>query len=153
LQSHIKAIHTIEGELTEAFAPLSVSLTLEDEIDISRGDLLAKSDDLPHVKNEFAAMICWFGEKKLIPRGKYYLRHTTRETQALVMAIDFKVNIETLERDTEDAEFHFNDIGQIRLRVAQPLAFDEYGRNRQTGSFILVDAGTNETVAAGMIVG
>ncbi len=151
--SVIKSIHTADGDLEEAFVPLSVALTLEDEIDISRGDMLVSSDNPPQHASEISAIICWFSEKKLLPRGKYYLRHTTREVQALVTALDYKVNINTLERLDEDVNFSFNDIGRIRIRTSAPLFFDAYGRNRQTGSFILIDAGTNETVAAGMIDG
>jgi sulfate adenylyltransferase large subunit len=149
--SKIKGIHTYDGDLESAFAPLSVSITLEDEIDISRGDMLVPTDSHPKVGQEITAMICWFSEKKLIPRGKYYLRHTTREVQALVTGIDFKVDINTLEQLEEDIEFVFNDIGRIKLRTSAPLFYDDYRRNRQTGSFVLIDAGTNETVAAGMI--
>ena len=150
-ESRVKAIHTYEGDLEEAFAPLSVSLLLEDEIDISRGDMIVASDDLPQHEQELTATICWFSEKKLVPRGKYYLRHTTREVQAIVSALNFKVDINTLERDEDTANFSLNDIGGIRVRTSAPLFFDPYKRNRITGSFILIDAGTNETVAAGMI--
>jgi sulfate adenylyltransferase subunit 1 len=151
LNTKVKAVHTAEGDVSEAFAPLSVSLTLEDEIDISRGDMIVAADNVPHVGQEVEAMICWFSEKKLAPRGKYYLRHTTREVQALVSGIDYKVNINTLERDETSTSFDLNDIGRIKLRTSAPLFFDAYKRNRTTGSFILIDAGTNETVAAGMI--
>ncbi|RYX86506.1 sulfate adenylyltransferase subunit CysN [bacterium] len=150
-ESTIKAIHTYEGDLEEAFAPLSVSISLEDEIDISRGDMIVATDDLPRHEQELNATICWFSEKKLIPRGKYYLRHTTREVQAIVSALNYKVDINTLERDEDTANFAQNDIGQIHIRTSAPLFFDAYTRNRATGSFILIDAGTNETVAAGMI--
>lgn len=151
LTTRVKGVHTADGDLGEAFAPLSVSLTLEDEIDISRGDMIVARDNAPHVGQEVEAMICWFSEKKLVPRGKYYLRHTTRDVQALVSSIDYKVNINTLERNEDDVSFEFNDIGRIRLRTSSPLFFDAYKHNRTTGSFILIDAGTNETVAAGMI--
>ncbi len=150
-ESTIKAIHTIEGDLDAAFAPLSVSISLQDEIDISRGDMIVSSDDMPRHEQELNATICWFSEKKLIPRGKYYLRHTTREVQAIVTALNYKVDINTLERDEDSANFSLNDIGQIHIRTSAPLFFDVYTRNRITGSFILIDAGTNETVAAGMI--
>ena len=152
LHSTVKAIHTFDGDLEEAFAPLSVSLLLEDEIDISRGDMLSSSAELPHHSQEIEAMVCWFSEKKLVPRGKYYLRHTTREVQAIISGVDFKVNINTGEEGTEDVALGLNDIGRVRLRTAQPLFFDSYQTNRTTGSFILIDVGTNETVAAGMIV-
>ncbi len=153
LHSKIKAIHSIEGDLSEAFPPLSVAITLENEIDISRGDMIVKSENEPQHAQEVSAMICWFSEKKLLPRGKYYLRHTTREVQAIVTALDYKVNINTLELHDEDVNFSFNDIGRIKIRTSAPLFFDAYSRNRQTGSFILIDLGTNETVAAGMIEG
>ena len=151
LSTRVKTIHTAEGDLDEAFAPLSVSLTIEDEIDISRGDMIVPSDNLPQHSSEFHAMICWFSPKKLIPKGKYHLRHTTRDVQAMVAGIDYKVDINTLEELDNDAQFILNDIGKIRVRTAAPLFFDSYERNRDTGSFILIDAGTNETVAAGMI--
>ena len=151
LNTRVKTIHTSEGDLDEAFAPLSVSLTLEDEIDISRGDMIVPSDNLPQHSSEFHAMICWFSPKHLIPKGKYFLRHTTRDVQAMIAGIDYKVDINTLEEEDNDAKFVLNDIGKIRIRTASPLFFDSYERNRNTGSFILIDAGTNETVAAGMI--
>ena len=151
LNTHIKTIHTAEGDLDEAFAPLSVSLTLEDEIDISRGEMIVPSDNLPQHDSEFHAMICWFSPKKLIPKGKYHLRHTTRDVQAMIAGIDYKMDINTLEELDNDAQFALNDIGKIRIRTASPLFFDSYERNREIGSFILIDAGTNETVAAGMI--
>ena len=151
LSTRVKTVHSADGDLDEAFAPLSVSLTLEDEIDISRGDMIVPSDNLPQHEKEFHAMICWFSPKKLIPKGKYHLRHTTRDVQAMVAGIDYKVDINTLEEMDNDAQFVLNDIGKIRVRTADPLFFDSYERNRDTGSFILIDAGTNETVAAGMI--
>ena len=153
LRTQVKAIHTLEGDLQQAFAPMSVSLTLEDEIDISRGDMIVASDNQPAHAPEITAMICWFSAKKLLPRGKYFLRHTTREVQAIVTSLDFKVDINTLEQRDEDVDFKFNDIGRIKIRTSAPLFFDAYARNRQTGSFILIDPGTSETVAAGMIEG
>ena len=152
LSSKIKSIHTYEGDLEEAGAPLSVSLTLEDEIDISRGDMISATNDQPYVAQELEANICWFSAKKLVPRGKYFLRHTTREVQALVTDIIHKVDIRTLETNPDDVEFVFNDIGRISIRTSSPLTFDLYKTNRETGSFVLIDPGTNETVAAGMIV-
>jgi len=150
--TRVRAIHGCESELTEAFAPLSVSMTLEDDIDISRGDMLVKKNNPPRSGQDLEAMICWFSsEKKLIPRGKYVLRHTTREVQALVSEVKYKVNINTLHKITDDLEFSMNDIGRISLRTSAPLFFDDYRRNRITGSFILIDAQSNETVAAGMI--
>ena len=148
----VKAIHSYESELTEAFAPLSVTLTLEDDIDVSRGDMLVKKNNPPRSGQDLEAMMCWFSsEKKLVPRGKYILRHTTREVQAFVSEVKYKVNINSLHKVEDDREFTMNDIGRISIRTSAPLFFDDYRRNRITGSFILIEPQTNETVAAGMI--
>ena len=150
--TRVRAIHFDEKEIGEAFAPQSVTITLEDDIDISRGDMLAKKNSPPKSGQDMEAMICWFSSaKKLQNRGKYLLRHTTREVQALVSEVKYKVNINTLHKISDDLELGMNDIGRISLRTSAPLFFDEYRRNRITGSFILVDPQTNETVAAGMI--
>lgn len=148
----IRAVHAYDQQLSEAFAPLSVTMTLEDDIDISRGDMLVKKNNPPRCGQDLEAMICWFSsEKSLLPRGKYILRHTTREVQALVSEVKYKVNINTLHKVEDDREFTMNDIGRISIRTSAPLFFDDYRRNRITGSFILIDPQTNETVAAGMI--
>ena len=152
-QSKIKEIHTSDGPLEEAYSPLSVSLLLEDEIDTSRGDMIVKSNNPPQVSQDIEAMICWFGEQPMSPRGRYVLRHTTREVQAVIMEVRYKVNINTLHKIEDDLEFRMNDIGCISVRTSAPVIFDAYAKNRITGSFILIDAGTNETVAAGMIRG
>ena len=148
----IKAIHTMAGELEEAFAPLSVTFTLDREIDISRGDMIVKSNRPPKCDQDLEAMICWFSEKPMNPRGKFFVRHTTKETKALVRDIKYKVDINTLHKIEDDLEFKLNDIGRISLRTAAPVCYDSYSKNRATGSFILIDAFTNETVAAGMII-
>jgi len=151
--TRIKSIETYEGPLEEAFGPLSVALTLEDEIDISRGDMIVKPNNQPHVSQDIEAMICWFSDSaKLQPRGRYLIRHTTKEVKAVVQEVRYKVNINTLHKIEDDLEFRLNDIGRIALRTSAPLLFDSYRRNRNTGSFILIDPGTNETVAAGMIL-
>ncbi len=151
--SRIRSIHAADRELDEAFAPLSVTLTLEDDIDVSRGDMIVKRNNPPESGQDVEAMICWFSrEKRLTARGKYVLRHTTREVQALVSEVKYKVNINTLHKDTDNFEFAMNDIGRISLRTSGPLFHDDYRRNRITGSFVLIDPQTNETVAAGMIV-
>ncbi len=150
--SKIKAIHTADGELEEAFSPLSVSLLLEDEIDISRGDTIVKTNNPPNNGQDLEAMVCWFSEKPLQPRGKYLIRHTTREAKAAIKEVRYKVNINTLHKVEDDLSFNMNDIGRITLRTSTPLIYDSYSKNRITGSFILVDEGTNETVAAGMII-
>lgn len=150
--STIKAIHADENELEEAFSPLSVAITLEDEIDISRGDMIVKSNNPPHVEQDIEAMICWFSDKPMQARGKYVIRHTTREAKVIIKEVKYKVNINTLHKIEDDLEFQLNDIGRIKLRTSAPLIFDRYRLNRNTGSFILVDPISNETLAAGMIV-
>ena len=151
-KSRIKAIHTATGELTEAFSPLSVSLLLEDEIDISRGDTIVKSNNQPETGQDIEAMICWFSERPLHTRGKYLIRHTTREAKALIREVRYKVNINTLHKVEDDLTMAMNDIGRITLRTSSPLIYDSYSKTRTMGSFILVDENTNETVAGGMIV-
>jgi sulfate adenylyltransferase subunit 1 len=150
--TRIKGIHSFDGDLEEAYSPLSVSITLQDEIDISRGDMIVKPNNQPHVSQDVEAMICWFSEKKLNPRGKYILRHTTKEVKAAVKDVRYTMNINTLHKNEEDLEFTLNTIGRISLRTASPLFYDSYRRNRLTGSFVLIDEFSNETVAAGMIV-
>ena len=152
-QSKIKAIHTSDGELAEAFTPMSVAVTLVDEIDISRGDMLVKPNNPPTPRQDIEAMICWFyADKKLAGRGKFILRHTTKEVKAIVTEVRYKVNINTLHKIEADLQFNLNDIGRISLRTSAPLIADSYKNNRITGSFILIDEHTNETVAAGMII-
>ncbi len=148
----VKAIHQDEKELDEAFAPQSVTITLEDEIDISRGDMLVKANNPPGQGQDIQAMICWFSNTNLNPRAKFVIRHTTRETKAIVEKISYKVDINTLRKEEDTSSFSLNEIGRVSLRTASPLFYDSYNQNRQTGSFILIDPGTNETVAAGMIL-
>jgi len=151
-KTHVKAIHTPEGEIGEAFAPQSVCLTLRDEIDISRGDMLVKTNNPPEASQDIEAMICWFSNKPMPPRAKLVLKHTTRETKAIIQEVKYHVDINTLHKVCDVDGFNMNDIGRVTLRTAVPLLHDSYRRNRHTGSFILIDPGTNETVAAGMIV-
>lgn len=150
--SKIKSIVTMDGDLQEAFAPQSVTITLEDEIDISRGDMIVRENNMPQTEQEFDVMLCWMNEKKLVPRGKYLLRHTSRECKCIIKETKYKLNINTLQRITDDLELGLNDIGRVTIRTTVPLFFDSYRKNRITGSIILVDEATNETVAAGMIV-
>ena len=151
--SRIEAIHGPNGPQQEAFHPQSVCLTLADDIDISRGDMLAKPRNRPTVGQDLDVMLCWFSEQsQLRPRGKYVLRHTTREAKAMVKEIVYKIDVNTLHR-IEEAEVGLNDIARVSLRTSSPLMYDAYSKNRRTGAIILVDPRTNETVAAGMIRG
>ncbi len=150
--TRIKAIHSPDGDLQEAFAPQSVCLTLTEEIDISRGDTLVKSNNPPTVAQDIEAMICWFSNKPMPPKAKLVIRHTTQETKAIIQEVKYHVDINTLHKIEGVTGFTMNDIGRISLRTAVPLIHDSYRRNRITGSFILIDPGTNETVAAGMII-
>ena len=150
-ETRVQSVDTFGGSLAEAYAPMSVTLTLEDEIDISRGDMIVAADDPPTVSQDLDVMVCWLGEKSLVPNGKYTLKHTTREVRAIVKAVPYKLDISTLERNTDSQSVSLNEIARLTLRTTQPLFFDPYRRNRATGSVILIDEATNETVAAGMI--
>ncbi len=151
--SKIKAIYADEKEVDEAFSPMSVAIRLEDEIDISRGDLIAKPNNPPESTQDIEAMICWFSaEAPLAVRGKYILRHTTNEVKAMVKEVKYKMNINNLHKIEDDLTFQLNDIGRISLRTSKPIASDTYQNNRATGSFVLIDEQTNQTVAAGMIL-
>ena len=153
-QSRVKGIHDIHGDVPEAFAPMSVTVTLEDEIDISRGDMIVKQNNPPQSSQKIEAMICWFSsEANLQERGRYTLRHTTNDVKCLVKELKYKMDINTLHKLKEDREVRLNDIARVSLQTSAPLHFDRYRRNRATGSFILIDEQTNNTVAAGMIVG
>ncbi|MDD2763858.1 MAG: GTP-binding protein [Opitutaceae bacterium] len=152
LRTRIRQIHGLTGPVAEAFSPMNAVLTLEDEIDVSRGDMLAKPHNLPQVGQDLEVMVCWFAEKKLQPGGRYVLRHTTREARCVIKDVRYKMNINTLHKQEEDVAIGMNDIGRIHLRSAVPLFYDSYKRNRNTGSLILIDEFTNATVAAGMIL-
>jgi sulfate adenylyltransferase subunit 1 len=152
LTSRVAQIFTLDGELARAAAPQSVQLTLDDPLDVSRGDMIVKSDDLPRVTQEFAARICWFDAQPLDLARKYLVKHTTRTVKALVRAIEYKVDVNTLERHPA-ANVRFNEIARVAIRTLQPLFVDPYATNRATGSFILIDETTNNTLAAGMIEG
>ncbi len=153
MKSRIVGIHTFSGEEKEAISQLSYSITLADEIDTSRGGMIVKADEPIQSSHEFDAMICWFADKKTLkPRGKFHLRHTTNDVRAVVTEVLYKVNISTLEKSQDVLEFGLNDIGCIRIRTSAPIFFDAYSENRITGSFVLVDEQTNNTVAAGMIL-
>ncbi len=147
----IAAIDTYDGELTEALAPMSVTLRLSDELDISRGETICRAEQIPTVARELEADVCWMTDRPLRPGGRYLVKHTTREVTALVDELRDHVDVHTLERAAAPPELALNDIGRVRLRTNAPLVFDPYQRNRRTGSFILIDEASNETVGAGMI--
>ena len=150
--SKIKSIETYDGTVDEAFAPMSVTMLLENEIDISRGDMIVRTNNQPRVSQDIELIICWLNVKPLNPSAKYCVMHTTREAKAIIKEILYKIDISTLHRKEDDKEIGMNDIARIKLRTTQPLFFDNYNRNKFTGSLILVDEGTKETVAAGMIL-
>jgi sulfate adenylyltransferase subunit 1 len=152
LTSKIKTINTGSQELNEATANMSVSFTLEDEIDVSRGDMLVKTKEQPEVVQELDLMICWLSEKKLQLNGKYYLKHSTKEVRCIIKDVSHKININTLEKIEDDVVVGLNDIAQISLKLTAPLVVDSYSQNRCTGSLILIDEATNNTVAAGIIL-
>jgi sulfate adenylyltransferase subunit 1 len=148
----VKAVDTYEGKVEEAFAPMSVTIRLKDEIDISRGDMIVRENNVPTTGQDIDLMICWLNEKALDPNAKYIVRHTTKETRCVIKDMRYKVDINTLHRMEDDKQIGMNDIGRILIRTTQPLFYDNYKRNRITGSLILIDEGTNETVGAGMIL-
>jgi sulfate adenylyltransferase subunit 1 len=150
LTSRVKEIVTYDGDLDEAVAPQSVTLTIDDHLDISRGDMLVKPINVPPVKKEFEAVLCWLSEQSLDLRRKYLIKHTTRTVKALVSGIAYRVDVNTLKHEAADT-LKMNDIGRVLFKVHQPLACDPYQRNHATGSFIVIDEGNNNTVAAGMI--
>lgn len=150
--SKIKKIDSFDGELQQAFPPMSVTVLLEDEIDISRGDMIVRVNNQPEITQDMDVMISWFNEKPLAARGKYTIMHTTQEARCMVKEIKYRLDINTLHRDLENKEIKMNDIARVTLRTTKPLFIDAYRKNRITGSVILVDEGTNETVGAGMII-
>jgi sulfate adenylyltransferase large subunit len=156
-RTRIAAIETYDGELEEAVAPMSLTLRLEDELDISRGDLICHPEEAPSVARELVADVCWMAEAPLRPGGRYLLKHTSRTATAIVETIEDTVDVHTLERKAPPAgggpvaELQLNDIGRLRMRTSAPLVFDPYTSNRRTGSFILIDESNNGTVGAGMI--
>src|SRR5690606_34475099 len=154
LETTIASIDTADGPVEEAFPPMSVTVRLTDEIDISRGDMLCRPNNAPTVTQDVDAQICWMDASASLVQGKKYaIKHTTRWARAMVKQINYRVDVNTLHRDEDATEIRLNEIARIRLRVTQPLFVDSYQANRQTGAFILVDEATNKTVAAGMIGG
>ena len=150
--STIKSIDTFNGEVEEAFAPMSVTLNLEDDIDVSRGDMIVRKNNSPKQEQNIDIMLCWLSETPLKLKGKYALKHTSKDVRCMVQNILYKVDINTLHRNEEDKNITANDIARISLRTTQPLFIDSYENNRATGSVILIDESTNNTVGAGMII-
>jgi sulfate adenylyltransferase subunit 1 len=150
LTSRVKEIVTYDGNVNDAVAPQSVTMTIEDHLDISRGDMLVKSVEVPTVTKEFEAILCWLSEQSLDPRRKYLIKHTTRTVKALISRIEYRVDVNTLKHETANT-LKMNDIGRVLIKVHQPLACDPYQRNHATGSFIVIDEVNNNTVAAGMV--
>ena len=150
--SKIKSINKHEKYVEQAFEGMSVAMTLEDDIDLSRGDMIVKRNNLPEKTQDLSAMICWFNDNSAKPRAKYHLKHTTNTPMAMIKEVEYKVDVNTLKRIEDDKEIAMNDICKVKIRTTAPIMMDEYSRNRKTGSFILVDEGTNETVAAGMLI-
>jgi sulfate adenylyltransferase subunit 1 len=150
LTSRIKEILRYEGPIDEAVAPQSITLTIEDHLDISRGDMLVKTGDTPRTSKAFDAMLCWLSEQPLDPGRKYLIKHTTRLVKVIISRIDYRVDVNTLDHETVNT-LNMNDIAHVGLKVQSPIVFDDYARNRATGCFIIIDESSNNTVAAGMI--
>jgi bifunctional enzyme CysN/CysC len=154
LTSRIASIDTFDGPVVEAFAPMSVTLRLEDELDVSRGDMICRPNNRPRVSQDLDAMVCWMSEAApLTPRTKLGIKHTTRSARAVVQGLQYRLDVNTLHRDESAPQLGLNEIGRVTMRVTQPLFVDEYRRNRETGAFILIDEASNTTVGAGMVLG
>ena len=150
MSSRVRGVHAMGEELTEAAAGDSVILTLEDEIDISRGDMIVRKNNLPQVGNQLECILCWMNEEPMNPQGTYILRHTTREVRAFINELNYRIDVDTLHRDAAHT-LELNEVGRVKITTTQPIFFDSYQLNRSTGNFILLDPYTNVTVAAGMI--
>ncbi|MEZ4897613.1 MAG: GTP-binding protein [Saprospiraceae bacterium] len=151
--SRIARIETFDGEVEEAFPPMSVTMLLTDDVDVSRGDMIVRVNNQPEVTQDLELMICWFDQSKPLQlRGKYLLRHTTQEARCIVKEVRYRLDINTLHRDMNQPKIEMNDIARIVIRTTKPLFADAYRKNRATGSVILIDEGTNNTVAAGMVI-
>jgi bifunctional enzyme CysN/CysC len=150
----IAGIDTYDGPVPEAFPPMSVAIRLADDLDVSRGDLICRPHNRPEVGQDIDAMVCWMAERStLTPGAKLGIKHTTRQARALVKDLHYRLDVNTLHREEGAGSLGLNDIGRVTFRTTQPLFFDEYRRNRLTGSFILIDESTHSTVGAGMILG
>jgi bifunctional enzyme CysN/CysC len=145
-------VDSFDGPLAEACAPMSIALRLEDDLDISRGDMICRPHNRPTVDRHIEAIVCWMADDPVVAGRRYAIKHTTRTARAIVEEVRYRIDVNSLHRDENAPRLELNDIGRIRLRTSVPLIFDEYRRNRTTGSFILIDESTNGTVAAGMII-
>jgi len=152
LETTLEAIDTMNGELEEAFPPQSVTFRLADEIDISRGDMIVPADQRPKIGQEIDLMVCWLNERPMVLGGKYIIRHTTSELRGIIRQVDYKVNINNLQQEEEDKSVGTNEIARIRIKTSKPIFYDSYIENHITGSIIIIDEGTNNTVGAGMII-
>jgi sulfate adenylyltransferase subunit 1 (EFTu-like GTPase family) len=152
-RTRIAAIDTYDGPLEEAIAPQSVTLRLEDDLDVSRGELVCPADAQPMLARELQADVCWMSEQPLRAGARYAIKHTSRAAAAIVSELLDVVDVHTLERSDAPEQLRLNDIGRVALKTSVPLAFDPYSSNRRTGSFILIDEATNGTAGAGMIIG
>jgi sulfate adenylyltransferase large subunit len=150
-QTKIAAVDRHPDEIAAAFPTMSVTLRLADEIDVSRGDMIVEADDQPTIARELEATVCWMSEQPMQPQGRYAIKHTTRTARAIVDALEHRVDVNTLEHVAAN-QLALNEIGRVRLRCSSPLVVDPYARNRATGSFILIDEATNDTVGAGMVI-
>ena len=148
----LAAIDTYDGETESAFPTMSVTLRLSDQLDISRGDMIVEAEDQPACARELEAMVCWMSEQPLREGGRYAIKHTTRRARAIAEELEYRVDVNTLEQE-HTTQLELNEIGRVRLRCSAPLIVDPYARNRTTGSFILIDEATNDTVGAGMVLG
>ncbi len=152
INSRVRSIDVHGDDLKEAKVGESVTITLEDDIDISRGDMIVSASNLPNISQEIETIVCWFNEKPLQERGRYIIRQATSEARCMIRSVDYKININTLDKDPADRVVKMNDVARISIKTTSPLFFDDYRVNNTTGSLILIDEGSNETVAAGMIV-
>jgi bifunctional enzyme CysN/CysC len=150
-RTQVAAIDAFEGPLERAFPPMSVTVRLEDDVDVSRGDVICGADVAPEPAREVTADVCWMTDAPLRPGARYALKHTTRSTRAIVESVEHVIDVHTLAPNGH-GELELNDIGRVNLRLAEPLAADAYADNRTTGSFILIDEASNDTVGAGMVV-
>ena len=150
--TRISKIESFDKEIEAAYPPMSVVMHIEDDFDVSRGDMIVRVNNVPRQEQDVDIMVCWFNESPLRERGKYILRHTTREARCIIKEVRYRMDVNTLHRDLNNKEINMNDIARISIRSTLPLFVDSYQKNRITGSVILIDEGTNETVAAGMII-